>query len=147
MPKVHVLLLAAIAILSLSCSKKEEPFRKPTFPVIGKVTVDGSVPSSSIQVHCYSTGTIDTEHPTFSQTETKPDGTFEISTYQSGDGVPVGDYVLTFIWQEFNMFNRTYAGPDKLNNRYSDPKTSEIKLTVKEGGAPTDLGEIKLTTK
>ena len=147
MSKLQALLVAAVAIPCMSCSKDEEPFRKPTFPVIGRVTVDGAVPSSSVQVQCHRTGALDAEHPTFSQTETKEDGTFEISTYESGDGVPAGDYVLTFAWQEFNLFDRSYSGPDKLNNRYSDPKTSQFKVTVKEGDAPTDLGEIKLTTK
>jgi hypothetical protein len=42
--------------------------------------------------------------------------------------------------------SRDYSGPDKLNDRYSDPEKSEIKVTVMPG-EPTDLGEIKLTTK
>jgi hypothetical protein len=147
MSRLSVLLLVLIAAFFPSCSSEEPPYRKPTFPVIGKVTIDGAVPSSAVQVHFYPAGAVDTEHPTFSQTETKEDGSFEISTYESGDGVPVGDYVLTFIWQEFSMLNRTYTGPDKLGKRYSDPKTSEIKVSVKESEEPTDMGEIKLTTK
>jgi hypothetical protein len=81
-----------------------------------------------------------------SQTETKPDGSFEIATYESGDGVPEGDYVLTFSWQAFNLLSNSYSGPDKLKQRYSDSKASEVRLTVK-AGEPTDLGEIKLTTE
>ena len=42
--------------------------------------------------------------------------------------------------------SRDYTGPDKLNGRYADPKTSELKITVMPG-EETDLGEIKLTTK
>jgi hypothetical protein len=41
---------------------------------------------------------------------------------------------------------RSYSGPDKLKDRYSDPKTSSIKLTVKEG-EPLDMGIVALTTK
>jgi hypothetical protein len=144
--KLKFLPIVAIVASLGSCSSDDEPFRKPTFPVVGKVTVDGAAPTSAVQVQCHAASSVDSEHPTFSQTETKEDGSFEISTYESGDGVPEGEYVLTFVWQEFNLFNRSYSGPDKLNNRYADPKTSEIKVTVKSG-EPTDLGEIKLTTK
>lgn len=146
MSKLKCLLITALVAGLASCSGDDEPFRKPTFPVVGKVTVDGAAPTSAVQVHCHAASGVDAEHPTFSQTETKEDGSFEISTYESGDGVPEGDYVLTFVWQDFNLFNRSYSGPDKLNNRYADPKTSEFKATVKSG-EPTDLGEIKLTTK
>jgi hypothetical protein len=145
MSRLHLCLLAVVCLTAASCSS-DEPFRKETFPVIGKVTVDGAAPGSPIQVHCHPVGGMDTTHPTFSQTETLADGTFKISTYESGDGVPEGDYKITFIWQNFNIMTREYSGPDKLNTRYSDPEKAEFKITVKKG-EPNDMGEIKLTTK
>jgi hypothetical protein len=72
-----------------------------------------------------------------------PDGTFEISTYQQGDGVPNGEYVLTIVWGKLNLMTRTYGGPDKLKGAYSDPKTS--KFTFKVSGGPVDLGPLDLT--
>jgi hypothetical protein len=89
---------------------------------------------------------MDSQHPTVSQTATDADGNFAISTYAAGDGVPAGEYVLVFSWKEFNIMARAYSGPDKLKGRYSDPKTSQIKVSVKEG-EPLDLGIIPLTTK
>lgn len=124
----------------------EEPFRKATSPVKGKVTVDGVAPGAEIQLECHSVTGMDSQHPTFSQTATDAEGNFAISTYAAGDGVPAGEYVLVFSWQEFNIMARNYSGPDKLKGRYSDPAKSEIKLTVKEG-EPLDLGVIALTTK
>lgn len=84
-------------------------------------------------------------HPTVSSTETDPAGKFAISTYESGDGLPAGDYTLIFTWQEFNVISRSYSGEDKLNGRYIDPATSTIKLTVKEG-EENDMGVVALTT-
>lgn len=124
----------------------EEPFRKTTSPVTGKVTVDGAAPGSVIQVQCNSVTGLDAEHPTASSTETDEEGNFKISTYNAGDGVPAGEYTLTFAWQEFNLLSRQYSGPDKLNDRYSDPATSQIRITVKDG-EPLDLGVIALTTQ
>lgn len=44
------------------------------------------------------------------------------------------------------MFTMQYGGPDKLKDKYSDPKKSECKVTV-EKGKPADMGQIDLTTK
>ncbi len=134
-----------ILVLSLGCGE-EPPFRKATSPAKGTVTVDGLPPGSGIQILCHPAAAPDTEHPTVSTTETDPAGKFAISTYESGDGLPTGEYTLTFTWQEFNVISRSYGGEDKLNGRYSDPATSTIKLTVKEG-AENDMGVVALTTK
>lgn len=140
-------LVGCIAVmLSLVSCSKEKPFRKATFPVTGKIAVDGVAPTEPIQVTCHSLQGLDKQHPTMSQCESTTDGSFKISTYQSGDGVPEGEYVLTFYWGQLNLFSREYGGPDKLNDRYRDPAKSEVKFTVK-AGQPTELGEIKLTAK
>ncbi len=134
-----------ILVLSLGCG--EEPsFRKATVPAKGTVTVDGLPPGSGIQVQCHPAAGPDTTHPTVSSTETDAAGKFSISTYESGDGLPTGEYTLTFTWQEFNVISRSYSGEDKLNGRYSDPETATIKLTVKEG-VENDLGVVALTTE
>jgi hypothetical protein len=146
MGRLSACLLAAMSLAAASCSE-DEPYRKPTVPVRGIVTIDGKVPDTAVQVQFHSLQGMDAEHPTMSQTETKPDGSFEVSTYESGDGVPEGDYALTFSWQKFDLFSRSYTGPDKLSGRYKDPKKSEFKVTVKDADEPIDLGEIKLTTK
>ena len=140
----HCLLMFA-AVCIVGCGG-DEPFRKTTSPVKGKITVDGAAPGTEVQLACHPVTGMDSAHPTSSQTATDADGNFSIATYAAGDGVPAGDYLLTFSWQEFNLFSREYSGPDKLNGRYSDPVTSQIKLTVKDG-EPLDLGVIELTTK
>ena len=106
--------------------------------------MDGK-PVEQMAVRCINVAGIDTQDPTESSTFTDAEGKFEIATYQSGDGVPVGSYVLTFQWGERNLISFQYGG-DKFNGKYSDPKTSTIKFDVQEG-QPTDLGTIELTTK
>lgn len=108
--------------------------------------VDGKEPGSPIQIACHNTGEIDTAHPTISGSISKNDGTFEISTYTTGDGIPPGDYTLTFVWKKYNLMSRGYSGPDKLKKRYDKPEKSKTKFSVTEG-EPTDLGAIELTTK
>lgn len=108
--------------------------------------VDGKVPSSPIKVDCHNRGPLDNEHPTVSWAMTGDGGTFAISTYESGDGAPPGEYALTFHWGEMNLISMNYGGKDRLKNKYSKPEDSVVKFTVKEG-SPVDLGEISLSTK
>jgi hypothetical protein len=131
----------ALLVLSMGCGGSDVN-RKATFPVKGKVTA----PGSGIQIECHPVAGLDTQNPTVSRTECDAEGTFSISTYTAGDGVPAGDYILTFVWQEFNIMSRNYGGPDKLKGRYADAAKSTVKVTVKSEGE-TDLGEIALVTK
>jgi hypothetical protein len=135
-----------IAGLASGCSKRDEPFRKVVVPVTGRVTVDGKAPATPIKIECHNTGTPDMEHPTVSWCMTGDGGTFSLSTYEAGDGVPAGDYALTFLWGEMNLVTMNYGGKDKLNRKYSKPEDSVEKFTEKEG-EPVDLGEIALKTK
>ena len=121
-----------------------KPDWKSTYPVTGRVLVDGE-PAENLAVYCISLSAPDKEHPTRSECLTHKDGTFEIGTYLSNDGVPEGEYALTFQWGEIGGISFRYEG-DKLNGRYTDPKNSPVKFTV-EAGEPTDLGTIELTTK
>lgn len=110
----------------------------------GEVYVDGA-PAAQVVIQCTNVLGLDKEQPTISKAVTDDAGKFEISTYESGDGMPEGDYVLTFTWGDYNAIARSY-GPDKLKNKYADPDKSEHKFTVVKG-EPTDLGRIDLQTK
>lgn len=146
MPATTRALLFALAacVLAASCSRTD-PNRKQTFPVTGEVYVDGK-PARALAVTCHDVKGLDTKNPTLSSAHTQEDGKFAISTYQQSDGVPEGEYVLTFLWGQMNTFSNTYGGPDKLNGRYKDPKESKVRAKV-EKGKPTDMGRIDLTTK
>jgi 5-hydroxyisourate hydrolase-like protein (transthyretin family) len=147
MPPVNNrIIIFLVALCLCSCGEKEDVGnRKQTYPVTGTLLVDGS-PAEDVQVTCHDVNGLDKENPTTSASNTDSDGTFKISTYKAGDGVPAGEYVLTFFWGQTNVFTREYVGPDKLNDRYRDPKKAEVKFKV-ETGKPTDLGDIELTTK
>lgn len=136
------MVILVVGLVCGACSKAPE--RKATFPVTGVVKVDGQI-VMDLAVRCHDTKGIDKAEPTYSAARTDAEGKFKISTYQSGDGVPVGDYVLTFTWGEVNLISMQYSG-DKFKGKYDDPKTSTHKFSVKEG-VPTDLGTIELTTK
>jgi hypothetical protein len=136
-----VLLLIAF---TAACAKQASD-RKETYPVTGEVYVDGR-PAPMIQVNLHNLAGIDQQQPTHSSAFTDDAGKFEVSTYEQGDGVPEGEYVLSFVWGQFNMVSMQYGGPDKLKDKYADPKTSTFKVRV-EKGKPANLGRIELETK
>jgi hypothetical protein len=138
---------AALAIVCLHlCSCAEEtPDRKPTFPVTGRVQVDGQ-PAAQLSIACHDVKGVDPLHPTVSSAITDQDGKFAVSTYQSGDGLPEGEYVLTFAWGKLDLLSKSYGGADRLKGRYSEPQKSAWRFRV-ETGKPTDLGCIELATK
>ena len=135
--------LLLLALLLCSCDSRD-PNWKETYPATGEVYVDGQ-PAGRLRVTCVNANGLDAESPTVSKATTDQDGKFKISTYEDGDGLPEGEYVLTFMWGEYNSISG-YGGPDKLKNKYADPKKSEHKFTVVKG-EPTDLGRIELTIK
>ena len=139
-----VLLAAGASVLLASCSQ-EDPNRKQTFPVTGEVYVDGKA-AAELAVTCHDVKGLDTKNPTMSIGRTDNQGKFQISTYTQADGVPEGEYALTFVWGQLNRFSNTYGGPDKLRDRYADPKNSAKRFKV-EKGKPNDLGRIDLSTK
>lgn len=131
--------------IGVGCSEDSGPNRLQTFPVKGVVRVDGK-PAESLAINCHNVKGLDPKNPTLPQALTDKDGKFQIGTYSSGDGVPEGEYTLTYMWGDWQPFSMTYGGPDKLKDRYNKPENSPTKFKV-EKGKPTDLGTIELTTK
>ena len=128
-----------------ACSPAKGPPQKQTFPVKGEVSVDGK-PEGALAVYCNNVAGMDAKMPTVSQSVTKDDGKFEISTYGQSDGVPEGEYTLTFMWGKLDLLHGGYGGPDKLKGRYKDPKASKWQFKV-EKGKPVAPLKIELTTK
>ena len=79
-------------------------------------------------------------HPTTGDTaeETRPVGTvddngeFVLTTYQSGDGAPAGDYVVTLIRPAPRRTPLDREGRDLLGGRFADAAASKITVTVEK---------------
>ena len=140
----RVFLPAIFLATAVGCSPQGPP-RIATYPVTGQVFVDGQ-PAAELAVFFTSENGLNKEFPTISTATTNAEGKFEVSTYESGDGIPEGTYKVTFMWGQVNLLTMAYGGPDKLNDRYNDPSGSPFKVTVKRGER-ADMGKLSLTTK
>lgn len=121
----------ALAIVSSSgCGSPDEALL-PVFPVSGKVEVDGEPAEGALVVFHPVTELPGELRPSG---ETGADGTFALSTYDSGDGAPTGEYRVTIV------IPVTPAGPnpdpdlapDRLRGRYANPATSNLQVVVEE---------------
>jgi hypothetical protein len=113
------------------------------FPVTGSIKVDGQNPAGArLTLNPVNPAGEEVVVPTAG---VKADGSFTVTSYQSDDGAPPGEYVITVRWNKYDE-KIGGAGPNVLPELYADPKTSPIKVTVNAGG-PTTLEPITLTTK
>ncbi|MBI2807568.1 MAG: hypothetical protein HYX68_21515 [Planctomycetes bacterium] len=63
------------------------------------------------------------------------DGSFRLSTFRQQDGAPPGRYAVTVHWPSDTMKDEdgTPAGPDRLQGRYVNPKTTPLHAEIKAG--------------
>ena len=134
-------LLSAI----VGCGKGDG--RLKVYPVHGTVTVKGQ-PAKGAKIMLNSTDAARRGPGMPMPTGTvKEDGSFALNSYASGDGAPAGDYDVAIVWPEPGKRSNPAildAPParDRLNDKYSVPDSSGLKVTVKE--EPTELPPFEL---
>lgn len=123
-------LLACLApALLMACSSEPNtyPDRKSTFPVKGKVLVNGQ-PAAGATVLLYPVNEPPEPVDPRPVGTVQEDGTFQLRTYDEADGAIPGEYRATITWG-----GESPDEPDRLGGRYRDPATSKFQVTVKEG--------------
>lgn len=125
-------LLSIFGLLTLAgCSSESDVV--PVFPVRSELLVDGK-PAEGAIVIFHRTEPTDPE-TTNPNGRVQSDGSFRLTTYETHDGAPAGDYRVTVFWPEppKSPVEHPDMGPDRLKNRYTDPDKSQILITVAEG--------------
>jgi hypothetical protein len=133
-----LLTLALAAVLVASCANNR---RKPVYSVRGQVLFQGR-PASEMFVYFRPTDPNDPD-PIIAYGQVDAAGWFSLSTYIARDGAPAGDYVVTFEWPEQGgPTKEDFQGPDRLQGRYKDAKTSKFHIRVEK--KPNDVGSFTL---
>lgn len=142
----HCVLFLMLTVMLSGCGSDVDPNMglnvKPTVQVTGKVLVDGVAPETPVAVKAHLVGKTDPGQP-LSSGATDKDGVFKLNTYNAGDGMPPGEYKLTFLWGQIVM-NRGMQGGDKLGGVYSSPEKSQFTVKVAESKEVLDLGVFEL---
>jgi hypothetical protein len=130
-PRCWLFTLVVGSVLLTSCGKSD---RVAVSPVRGQVFSSRQEPAA---------GALVVFHPVAPEDEAtlRPlayvddQGNFELTTYDQGDGAPLGEYVITVEWREkpAHPFSPNKEGKDRLAGKLNDPSSSEYRFTVEEG--------------
>lgn len=116
--------------------------KQKTVPVSGKVLVDGA-PKGGVTVTLYP----GKGGSALMQVQTNVEGIYCWTTYKNCDGLVPGDYKLGFaLFPKQRRNDNNEAKDDVFKGKYSNPNTTEFKLTVADGPEQKDVN-YELTTK
>ena len=123
-------MLASVCVALLFTSGCNRQRDKPVFPVQGQVFVR-KLPAAKALVILTPVENAEPEHwpKGFPRGIAQDDGTFQITSYRNDDGAPAGDYIATVRWLQPLEGERELT-EDKLSGRYSDPKTSKLRVHI-----------------
>lgn len=141
---VHDRVAKIVAVLFLSCSfvgcGKEDKSRLEVYKVTGELYVDGQPAKHAVLT--FHPTEIDPQHPMRPYALTNEEGRFAPSTYETGDGLPNGEYTITVEWRPFNVISNNFSGPDKLGEKFVSPEKSNLKVVV--DGQAVEIPRIEL---
>ena len=110
---------------------QQGPQRVPVFKTTGKVLFQNQPPAGALVVLHPRGAAADSPRPT---AQVKSNGTFEATTFESGDGAPAGEYVVTVQWFPARKVAGDFVpGPNVLPRKYSTPEASDLIVHVAEG--------------
>ncbi|MFO0876885.1 MAG: hypothetical protein U0840_05885 [Gemmataceae bacterium] len=58
------------------------------------------------------------------------DGTFQLSTYEAGDGAPPGRYKVTIDWRKGGSLDPNNDGVSLVHDRYTKPASTPIEVEI-----------------
>lgn len=119
-----------IGLFASGCGQAPNDLPK-RYPCGGKVLID-DVPAVRAAVTFHPVNPHSDGKRYVSSTFTDDNGEFQLTTIEAGDGAPVGDYVVTVVATFISKQGQDVSVPDLLRGRYADPKTSRLKVTIRD---------------
>ena len=121
--------IGILLVICLVCSACGEPSYQevPVYPAAGQITVKGK-PAYGAVVVFHPQGDVGMTKGNKPFAMVAEDGSFQATTYVTGDGAPAGDYIVTVVWPEDP--HARGPSPDRLRGRYATPERSDLKATI-----------------
>lgn len=139
---------AFVVLIAACCVSCSDDGRRPVFPVFGKVTYQGKPTDNALIIfHPVSDPDPNAPHPL---TRVGADGSFKLTTYETDDGAPAGEYDVTITWVN-EVDNQNAPKEDQrpaknmIPDRYAKAETSGLRVTVKKES--NNLPPFELTAK
>ena len=115
--------------------------------VEGKLTINGEPAAGAVMVFYPAQGKEFDSRGSRPRAKVDEQGMFQLTTYQSGDGAPAGEYQVGILWFDDPDSSKPW---NKLGKRYADPEKSEISVTVEEGNnqlTPIELENVTISKR
>jgi hypothetical protein len=124
--------VAIVVLLVLAGCGRSGPPRAATNPTTGSITYQGQpIVGAFLALHPKAGAAADVPTAT---AVVRPDGKFAVTTYDTGDGVPEGDYVVTVQWRKATKSGGEFVpGPNLLPAKYTRPESSDVVVHVASG--------------
>lgn len=122
--------LLGMMLLLLSGCGAEEEIRPELFPAQGSLIINGKPAAGALLVLSPADGKPIDERGSRPRATVQDDGTFQVTTYQSGDGAPAGEYQVGVLWFENPDANEPW---DRLGNQYANPEKTGIRVSIQAG--------------
>lgn len=123
-----------------------ENWQAETYPAHGRITINGEAPHGAV-VELHTTGEAVDVRNSRPWAIVQADGTYSLSTYESGDGAPAGQYAVVIRWPP-DVSQPSLA--DRLGGAFAQPERSRWNVTVSEGDnelPPIEITGAKLRSK
>ena len=125
MSRLYLIIL--ISLLT-GCVRSEYP--NETYPASGKIqTIDGT-PARDVRVTLHSEKLISEGDPFRPSGMTDDQGIFKLTTYETHDGAPAGNYAITFRWAPPQKSLLDPIPKDKFDNRFAMPTENSLTCEV-----------------
>lgn len=130
------LLVLTVTLLVASLTGCSGSDRLPVHPVQGQITFNGK-PLANAFVVLHPKSPTESRHGP-AQAQTDADGNFRVTTYETGDGAPEGEYAVTVTYHRLQKTGESFApGPNVLAPKIASPETTDI--TVRVAAGPNSL--------
>jgi hypothetical protein len=145
-------LLFAGLFLSAGCGGG--PAKVDVYPVRGECFVGDQPAQGALIVLHPAEGAASSAAHAHPHAVVEADGSFQISTYEAGDGAPPGKYVAVVTWPQLNAADESSEvetptdseglplADDRLNGRYADPAKSILHVNIE--AQPNQLSRFHL---
>jgi len=138
--RLRSIALLALLLPTAGCGSSQNRDRVPVFPTKGSVKLEGTSPKGALIVLHPKNGKHSSDGYTLRPHGTiRGDGTFELTSYETNDGAPVGEYAVTLELRKVIKFPNGGAGPgpNLVPKKYTKPDTSPLLVQIQSG--PNDL--------
>jgi hypothetical protein len=136
----HSVGVAVILALSGCGSSRDATDRLPVYLASGRLIYSKPLTGAFVVLHPKAGSDQKTPRP---HGRVESDGSFALTSYDSNDGAPAGEYTVTVELRPLVKHGGDYsAGPNVLPAKYSRAETSPVKVTVAAG--KNDLEPIRI---